>query len=141
MFNVQNVQALPSWIPGLSPDNLKANVDNLSAYITSTVAAFYPQATFGIVTSNADAVQSEVYALSGGVAQPSAWPGLMRTALQAEQKNSNVVSFIAPGNSHVLNNATAYWSLESDQVYLFKWINNLLSGSPSMPNVDCQPSC
>lgn len=125
---------------GLSSDNLKAHADDLSSYIVSTVAAFYPQAQFGVVTTNNDTVQATVLELGGGSA--TSWTAQMRAALQAEHKAPNVASFIAPGSAHVLNNATAYWTLESDSVLLYKWVNDLLSGSPTLPNaVDCAPSC
>jgi hypothetical protein len=59
VWNNWNIQ-LPSWIPALAPEFTRPYAVDAIAKVLLSVAAFYPEASWGLATSNADVVRWNV---------------------------------------------------------------------------------
>ena len=55
-WNNWNIQLAP-WIPALAPQYTKPYTTDVTAYIVSETALFYPTSTWGLYTSNSDSVR------------------------------------------------------------------------------------
>jgi len=122
------VSALAPFVPGLAYDKIVKWTPLIGAKIVKESAKHFPQATWAFYTSNKDWVQSAFYLMSGMGAGP--FTKAMRLALSWLHKTSpNFEYFIAPGNAHSQSNTKAFYTTQTNGLFLYQWYTRIIDGS------------
>lgn len=95
----------------------------------------YPEARASQYTSVADSVQKTFYTLMGGQARN--WTPAMRVEMDTLNEQTQYHSYIAPGASHGILPAPAFYSTVTDGVHLRDWLADWLAGE-AVPAVTCE---
>jgi hypothetical protein len=111
--------------------------------IMANTVNYFPDASFAVFTSNADATQTGFYKLEGGGSGP--WKTAMRTTLSymhALAKHDNFGTYIKPGDTHCQSPEKAFFADASGGVKLVDWYTELITGASTWDKaVDCEPHC
>ena len=110
---------------------------NITSSLAAAVLEAHPSARAAQYTTVADRVQELFYSLMGGQAED--WTPAMRAALSALNELAQFSSYIAPGASHGILPAPAFYATTADGVDFRDWLAAWLAGNSVEP-VTCK-SC
>jgi hypothetical protein len=111
-----------------------ADSDNLNSATYLRLMQDYPEARAAQYTTVADTVQKTFYNLMGGQVQN--WTPAMRAEMEQLNQQPQYQGYIAPGASHGILPAPAFYSTEADGMNLRDWLADWLDGEP-VPAVTC----
>lgn len=124
--------AWPSFIPTLALDRVDPATLTLPKLYTS-VATFFPTASFSQFNTRADSVQIFFYALSkGSISANDAadWSAKMTANVeQISTENPNFRAFLAAGTEHCVINRPSFYTQTVSGRKFSEWVGTLLSGS------------
>jgi hypothetical protein len=130
-----DVWGLAGNLPG--GENTRTSATGLASALAAYSATTFPNARVAQYTTVADNVQKLFYGLMGGNAED--WAAGMREQLTALDGFDNARVFVAPGDSHGILPAPAYYTIQADGVALADWLPAWLSGDlpDSVSCADC----
>ena len=124
--------AWPSFIPDLSLDRVDPLTLTLPKLYTS-VAGFFPTASFSQFNTRTDSVQIFFYALSkGSISATDAldWSTRMVGNVEAiSAANPNFRAYLAPGTEHCIINRPSFYTQTVGGKAFADWVRTLLSGA------------
>jgi hypothetical protein len=123
--------AWPDFIPDLALDRVDPMTLTLPRLYTS-VAAFFPTASFSQFNNRADTVQTFFYALSKGSIGPTDaidWSAKMVSNVeQISAASPNFRGYIASGSEHCVINRPSFYTQTVGSRKFSDWVTTLLSG-------------
>jgi Pectinacetylesterase len=136
-FSNWNVSdAWPSFIPGLALDRVDPATLTLPRLYTS-IATFFPTASFSQFNTRSDSVQIFFYALSKGSISASdgaEWSARMNANVdQISAENPNFRAYLAPGTEHCVINRPSFYTQSVGGVKFSDWVRTLLGGGDPGP--------
>ena len=132
LTNWNVVSAWPDFIPELALDRVDPMTLTLPKLYTS-VATFFPTASFSQFNTRSDLVQTFFYALAKG--SLSATDGTDWTARmvgnveEISSANPNFRAYLAPGTEHCVINRASFYTQRVGGVSFSEWVKSLLSGA------------
>jgi len=124
--------AWPSFIPDLALDRVDPKTLTLPRLYTS-VARFFPTASFSQFNTRSDSVQIFFYALSkGSISATDAldWSAKMVSNVeQISAANPNFRAYLAPGTEHCVINRPSFYTQTVGGRKFSDWVTTLLSGA------------
>ncbi len=132
-FQSWNVaDAWPDFIPGLALDGIDPAALSLPKLYTS-IAGFYPTASFSQFNVRADSVQIFFYALSKGTISATDaidWSAKMVSNVeQISAENPNFRAYLAGGSEHCVINRPSFYTQAVGGKKFSDWVTTLLSGA------------
>jgi len=123
--------AWPTFIPDLALDAIDPGTLTLPRLYTS-VANFFPTASFSQFNTRTDTVQIFFYALSkGSITATDAIDWSAKMVANVEQisaQSPNFHAFLAPGSEHCVINRPSFYTQRVGGVRLSDWVTTLISG-------------
>lgn len=128
-WNVRS--AWPDFIPGLALDTVDPATLTLPR-LYSSVAGFFPTASFSQFNTRADTVQTFFYTIAKGAltgAEGAEWAARMVANVeQTSAANPNFRAYLAPGTEHCVINKASFYTQEVGGKKFSDWVGTLLSG-------------
>lgn len=123
--------AWPDFIPDLAFDRVDPAALTLP-FLYSSVAAFFPTASFSQFNTRSDAVQIFFYALAKGTISPTDpvdWSAKMVSNVeQISGAAPNFRAFLSPGAEHCIINRPSFYAQTVGGKKFSDWVSTLLSG-------------
>ena len=123
--------AWPGFIPDLALDRVDPATLSLPRLYTS-IASFYPTASFSQFNTRTDTVQIFFYALSKGsisITDAADWSTKMVSNVeQISAQNPNFRAYLAPGTEHCVINRASFYTQAVSGLKFSDWVTRLLSG-------------
>lgn len=124
--------AWPDFIPDLALDRVDPMTLTLPRLYTS-VATFFPTASFSQFNTRSDLVQTFFYSLAKGTISPSDgadWSARMvGNVEEISAGNPNFRAYLAPGIEHCVINRASFFTQSVGGVKFSDWVNALLQGA------------
>ena len=124
--------AWPDFIPDLALDRVDPMTLTLPKLYTS-VATFFPTASFSQFNTRSDLVQTFFYSLAKGTLSATDgvdWAARMvGNVEEISSANPNFRAYLAPGTEHCVINRASFYTQSVGGVRFSDWVRSLLSGA------------
>jgi len=132
LSNWNVVAAWPDFIPDLALDRVDPMTLTLPRLYTS-VATFFPTASFSQFNTRSDLVQTFFYSLAKGslsATDGADWAARMvGNVEEISAANPNFRAYLAPGTEHCVINRASFYTQTVGGVSFADWVKSLLSGA------------